>query len=146
LDTLRPSHLLARHLRGALNCERAVVTKLRHPEKAGLRLRVVLSDSVALGPGRAELLEKIRDLGSISAAGRAMGMSYRRAWTLVAAIEKEFGAPAVDAKQGGAKGGGATLTPLGETLVTLFRQIEAKASLAVEAEMQMLHKLADMNR
>jgi molybdate transport system regulatory protein len=116
--------------------------KLRHPDHAGLHLRVVLETGVALGPGRAELLEHIRDLGSIAAASRAMGMSYRRAWMLVDATSREFGAPVVDAAPGGARGGNATLTELGATILKLYRSIEAKAAQAASPELAALHTLA----
>jgi molybdate transport system regulatory protein len=116
--------------------------KLRHPDHTGLHLRVVLDGGVAVGPGRAELLEHIRDLGSIAAAGRAMGMSYRRAWTLVDATAREFGAPVVEAAPGGARGGSASLTELGARILGLYRSIEAKAAQAAAPELSALCALA----
>jgi molybdate transport system regulatory protein len=116
--------------------------KLRHPGHTGLHLRVVLDGGVAVGPGRAELLEHIRDLGSIAAAGRAMGMSYRRAWTLVDATAREFGAPVVEAAPGGARGGSASLTELGARILGLYRSIEAKAAQAAAPELSALRALA----
>ena len=115
--------------------------KLRHPERPGLHLRVVLSHGGVLGPGRADLLEGIRDHGSIAAAGRAMGMSYRRAWMLVDATSREFGAPVVAASPGGAQGGRAGLTALGADVLALYRRIEAKAAAAVAAEIASLQAL-----
>ena len=116
--------------------------KLRHPERAGLHLRVVLQDGVAVGPGRADLLQGIAELGSIAAAGRAMAMSYRRAWLLVDETARAFGGPVVLASQGGAKGGGAALTERGAAVLENYRRIEAKAVKAVQAEIRALQKLA----
>lgn len=84
------------------------------------------------GPGKAELLAHIRDTGSISAAARRMGMSYRRAWTLLEAVNALTGAPAVETERGGARGGGARLTPRGDALLaayeTLGRTLAATAA------------------
>jgi molybdate transport system regulatory protein len=79
-----------------------------------------------------ELLEHIRETGSISAAGRAMDMSYRRAWMLVADMNRMFREQVVESQRGGQKGGGAALTPFGEELLRRFRQMEktVRASLA----------------
>ncbi|MBB3660531.1 molybdate transport system regulatory protein [Rhizobium sp. BK650] len=79
-----------------------------------------------------ELLEHIRETGSISAAGRAMDMSYRRAWMLVADMNRMFKAPVVESQRGGQKGGGAVLTPFGQELLARFREMEktVQASLA----------------
>jgi molybdate transport system regulatory protein len=85
--------------------------KIRHPETIGLHVRVVLSRGVALGPGRVELLRLVGELGSIAAAGRAMDMSYKRAWTLLDATAKAFGAPVVvsgNRREGRGRRGGRT--------------------------------------
>jgi molybdate transport system regulatory protein len=108
-----------------------------------LHVRVVLRGGIAIGPGRAELLEHIRDLGSIAAAGRAMGMSYRRAWTLVEATAREFGAPVVTAEAGGTRGGRAELTPLGAAVLETYRRIESAAAGAVADELSALQLLAN---
>ncbi|MCF1710461.1 LysR family transcriptional regulator [Tabrizicola sp. J26] len=89
-----------------------------------LRLRLYFG-SAMLGPGKAELLERIRDSGSISAAGRAMGMSYKRAWMLVEEMNAAFAQPVVDSARGGAGGGGARLTETGTTVLAEFRALEA---------------------
>ena len=75
------------------------------------------------GPGKAELLAHIRDTGSISAAARSMGMSYRRAWTLLEAVNALTDVPAVETERGGASGGGAKLTPRGEALLAAYEQL-----------------------
>jgi molybdate transport system regulatory protein len=115
--------------------------KLRHPDRHGLHLRIVLRGGATLGPGRAELLEGIRTHGSIAAAGRAMGMSYRRAWLLVEETSSEFGAPMVAARPGGIAGGGAALTELGEAALALYRRAEAHAAAAVTDELAALEAL-----
>ncbi len=116
--------------------------KVRHLDQTGLHLRVVLPGGVAVGPGRAELLQRISDLGSISAAGRAMGMSYRRAWVLVDETSRAFGAPVVHAAPGGATGGGASLTTLGKAVLAAYRSIEEKAEDAARADIDVLAALA----
>jgi len=103
---------------------------VRHPDRLGLHLRVVLGRTVAMGPGKADLLEGIADTGSIAAAGRRMGMSYKRAWLLVEELNALFSGPLVDAAKGGAGGGGATLTPLGRRLLAAYRDLEAAAARA----------------
>ncbi|HEX4767304.1 MAG TPA: LysR family transcriptional regulator [Lichenihabitans sp.] len=79
-----------------------------------------------LGPGKIALLEAVRRTGSISAAGREFGMAYRRAWLLVADLNRMFAQPLVEARGGGRNGGGAVLTPLGEEVVSLYRSAEDK--------------------
>lgn len=95
---------------------------------ASLSLRIDLEPGGRIGPGKIELLEKIASLGSISAAGRAMGMSYRRAWELVEETNQIFGKPVAIRQIGGKHGGGATLTPLGLALISRFRAIERAVS------------------
>ena len=75
------------------------------------------------GPGKADLLAHIRDTGSISAAARRMGMSYRRAWTLLEAVNDLTGIPAVETARGGARGGGARLTARGEALLNAYEHL-----------------------
>lgn len=117
------------------------MASVRHPERVGLHVRIVLPGGEVVGSGRAEILEGIARHGSIAAAGRDMGMSYRRAWTLVADISRCFGAPVVVTAPGGAQGGGARLTPLGVRVAALYREIEAKAAAAVAAEVAALEAL-----
>jgi molybdate transport system regulatory protein len=98
-----------------------------------LRLRLYLGDEIALGPGKADLLEAIQAAGSIAAAGRAMGMSYRRAWLLVDTMNRCFKGPLVATERGGAGRGGAVLTPLGVEILARYRALEAAARAAAEA-------------
>ena len=92
-------------------------------------IRLDLSPKGRIGPGKIALLEQIGANGSISAAGRALGMSYRRAWILVEELNRMFRQPVVMAQPGGSGGGGATLTPLGSRLVDSYRAIEMEAQL-----------------
>jgi len=91
-----------------------------------------------LGAGKVALLESIETTGSISAAGRAHKMSYRRAWLLVDELNKLFAEPVVAAHHGGTKGGGASLTDQGRRVVALYREAEAKMRAAAEAEIDEL--------
>src|ERR671923_1273610 len=103
---------------------------------AGLTLRVLGARAAAIGPGKAELIERIDQTGSISAAARAMGMSYRRAWQLVEALNKDFRERVVTTAAGGARGGGARVTPFGLRLVAEFRAMEEKASRAIASDLR----------
>ncbi|MFV0490488.1 MAG: winged helix-turn-helix domain-containing protein [Pseudorhodobacter sp.] len=94
-----------------------------------LKLRILFDDAM-LGPGKAELLERIRDTGSISAAGRGMSMSYKRAWMLVEEMNTAFAEPLVNSMRGGAGGGGARLSPAGEEVLRLYRSTLADATRA----------------
>ncbi len=87
-------------------------------------LRIHFAGPDRLGRGKMELLEHIRRTGSISAAGRAMGMSYRRAWLLVSDLNRMFDLPSVESQRGGQRGGGAVLTPFGTALLARFRAME----------------------
>jgi molybdate transport system regulatory protein len=102
----------------------------------GLTLRVVGTGSPAMGPGKAELIERIAESGSISAAARDMGMSYRRAWQLVEALNATYREPVVLTAIGGQRGGGATVTPFGKRLAAQFRAMESKASTAIAADLK----------
>jgi molybdate transport system regulatory protein len=107
------------------------------PGKGLLSLRIDLPQG-RIGPGKIALLETIDREGSISAAGRALGMSYKRAWDLVDALNKLIGTPAVEASPGGFRGGGATLTEAGRSLVADYRAIERAAQRAAEPRLSAL--------
>jgi molybdate transport system regulatory protein len=102
---------------------------------------VVLSGGIVIGPGRADLLEGIRDRGSIAAAGRAMAMSYKRAWSLVEEMQQAFGAALVEAAPGGATGGGARLTKLGANVLETYRRMQLLADEAARPEIDRLERL-----
>ena len=95
------------------------------------RIRLLIGDAVALGPGKVRLLEAIGDTGSIAGAARSMGMSYGRAWQLVQAVNGDFRAPLVERAAGGRGGGGAALTDLGREALARYRAMEAQADAAV---------------
>ena len=99
-----------------------------------LTIRLDFDGERRLGPGKIALLEAIRSTGSISAAGRAHEMSYRRAWLLVEDLNKLFSEPLVSARPGGANGGGAKLTRTGERVIELYRNAEQKMRAAALAE------------
>jgi molybdate transport system regulatory protein len=103
-------------------------------------LRVRFAGQDRLGRGKIELMEHIRATGSISAAGRAMDMSYRRAWLLVDQLNRMFDEPSVVPQRGGQKGGGARLTPFGEALLIRFRDMERSMHEALQADLQWLQK------
>jgi molybdate transport system regulatory protein len=105
-----------------------------------LTLRVDFGADRALGPGKVRLLEAIRDTGSISQGGRALGMSYRRAWLLIDDLNRCFRQPVIDAQPGGAHGGGATLTAFGRELIGDYRAIEAAAAAAAEKPLNKLER------
>jgi molybdate transport system regulatory protein len=93
----------------------------------GARLRIVIEPNIAIGPG--------------AAAGRAMGMSYKRAWHLIDTMNVCFRAPLVEATRGGRAGGGARLTPLGEEVLARYRRMQAQAEAAIEADMAALRRV-----
>src|ERR1700736_3555822 len=99
-----------------------------------LTLRVDFGTDRAIGPGKVLLLEAIRDTGSISQAGRSLGMSYRRAWLLVDDMNRCFREPVVAARPGGSHGGGSALTAFGERVVQKYRTIEAEARAAAKPQ------------
>jgi molybdate transport system regulatory protein len=100
------------------------------PPALRLRIRVMLARETPFGPGKADLLEAIRETGSMAAAGRRLGMSYQRAHDLVAAMNLHFVEPVVARAKGGAHGGGSALTPFGEEVLAAYREIEARAAAA----------------
>jgi molybdate transport system regulatory protein len=95
-----------------------------------LRIRLAAGGELVMGPGRADLLERIQATGSIAAAGREMGMSYKRAWALVEALNRQFRAPVVEAAKGGVGGGGARLTETGLAVLRAYRGVEAESNRA----------------
>lgn len=110
--------------------------KRKAPHARGCpRVRIMLRDGLILGPGKIDLLETIDKEGSISAAGRAMGMSYRRAWLLVDAMNHMFHEPLVVTSPGGAHGGGAVITDLGKEVASAYRRIEERTRIAIREEL-----------
>jgi molybdate transport system regulatory protein len=104
------------------------------------RLRVVLGRDIALGPGKADLLEFIGDTGSIAAAGRRMGMSYKQAWLLIDTMNRCFAKPLVAAVKGGKSGGGAHLTPLGAEVLARYRRMQTATETVIADDMAALKR------
>lgn len=105
------------------------------------RLRLYRDKEIAIGPGKVELLEAIADTGSISSAARHLGMSYRRAWLLVDAMNRSLREPAVATAAGGSHGGGAQLTATGLAVIRHYRDVEAAAERAAQAPLAALEAL-----
>src|SRR5689334_23520436 len=105
------------------------------------RLRILRGRDIAVGPGKIDLLEAIGKTGSITAAARQLGMSYRRAWLLVDTMNRCFRKPVVEGEAGGKRGGGTRLTSVGVEVVRRYRRIEKLATRAAAAEMQQLLRL-----
>ena len=105
---------------------------------AKISLRIDFEGADSVGPGKIRLLELLRETGSIAAAGRAMDMSYRRAWLLIDALNRSFREPVVATKLGGNGGGGAQLTRFGEELITHYRDMETVAHAALRPHLSAL--------
>lgn len=105
-------------------------------EKA--RFRVEIKHAVAIGPGKADVLEGIAETGSIAETGRRLDMSYQKVWSLVAAMNTDFVEPLVLKQRGGASGGGAQLTPTGQRVLKVYRAIEQDAQRAIAKRLPQL--------
>lgn len=104
-------------------------------------MRVTVGEAIAVGPGKVALLEAVEAHRSISAAAKALGMSYRRAWLLVDELNRSLKEPAVTAAAGGVHGGGTELTDVGRQLIVLYRRIEERAMSACEEDIRRLTAL-----
>jgi molybdate transport system regulatory protein len=102
------------------------------------RLRIRSGDDIAVGPGKIDLLEAIADTGSITAAAKSLGMSYRRAWLLVDTMNRCFKSRVVETEAGGQRGGGTELTTLGAEVVRCYRRIEMRAAKASASDIATL--------
>ena len=105
---------------------------------ARVRLHIHLEGDHTLGPGKIQLLEGVREHGSISAAARAMEMAYRHAWEMIDDLNQGFGRTVVETASGGRAGGGARLTAFGEELVLRFRSMEASTERAIARDLRAL--------
>src|ERR1700741_62657 len=107
---------------------------MRMAGEAILKLKVQLycGEEIAMGPGKADLLDAIRRCGSISGAGRAMDMSYRRAWLLVDAMNRCWREPLVETSPGSAHGGGARVSAFGESVLARYRALQASIDKAAD--------------
>lgn len=113
---------------------------MRHP-RGPLKLRVMFGSEIAMGPGKADLLEAIAATGSISESARRLGMSYRRAWLLVDTMNRCFREPVVASAAGGARGGGARITPFGRGVLSRYRAMRGRAERALDAEVARFSEL-----
>lgn len=110
-------------------------------DSVSIKIRLHNQDAVALGPGKADLLDAIVQHGSISAAGRAMGMSYKRAWDLVNTMNLSFSKPLVVTAKGGSHGGGAEVTEFGQSILTAYRDLEKKAYMSIADDLEKMTQL-----
>ena len=108
---------------------------------ARLKITIVFDSGARIGPGKARLLESIRDTGSISAAARDMGMSYKRAWLLLDSMNQALASPVVKAAPGGARGGGATLTSFGAEVLARYDRIHRQAATKAAGDIAALDKI-----
>jgi molybdate transport system regulatory protein len=109
-----------------------------------IRPRIYLCPDLIVGPGKIELLKAVRDTGSISAAARKLGMSYKRAWYLLDTLKKGFHQPVFEASPGGRGGGGARLTALGETLIASYTAITEACAAAADPQLAALAALTKL--
>ncbi|WP_439574186.1 winged helix-turn-helix domain-containing protein [Phreatobacter sp.] len=107
-----------------------------------ISLRIDFAPGVRLGPGKADLLDGILATGSIAAAGRRMGMSYKRAWLLVETMNAMFAEPLVTSSKGGRAGGGAELTALGQQVLGCYRRVEARTRADGAADLAWLDQVS----
>jgi molybdate transport system regulatory protein len=107
-----------------------------------VRFRIDLGATLAIGPGKIALLEKIAETGSLSEAARVLGMSYRRAWQLLASLNEASRAPVTDARKGGTHGGGSKLTPFGRQMIRLYRSFDAQTQRRARTVFAPLRKRA----
>lgn len=124
---------------GAKTAVRSSAKPARTP-LASMHLRIHLGPQIAMGPGKANLLEGVARTGSIAAAGRELGMSYKRAWELIDTMNVCFRTPLVAAAKGGRTGGGAVLTPLGAQVLAAYRRIQVRATRSVSADIAQLRR------
>jgi molybdate transport system regulatory protein len=114
------------------------MTTARPRPEVRFRLRMSVGERIAIGPGKIALLEAIRDHHSITAAAKALGMSYRRAWVMLDEVNGALKRPAVDTATGGRHGGGSALTPVGEEIIERYRRVEQIAAQACAEDIEAL--------
>lgn len=119
----------------------ALATILPMTHSQTVRLRVMQGDTIAFGPGKADLLMAIGRTGSISAAARELTMSYRRAWLLVEEMNRCFTQPLVETATGGARGGGAGVTDFGRNVLARYQRMQKIADEAIDNDMRYLRSL-----
>ncbi|MDC7692298.1 winged helix-turn-helix domain-containing protein [Vogesella indigofera] len=113
------------------------------PSAILVRPRVYIGEGISVGPGKIDLLRKVGETRSISAAARALGVPYKRAWLLIDSLNQGFDTPVVETATGGKGGGGARLTELGLQLVTAYDALEKRLNLEAKEELAVLQRLAE---
>jgi len=111
-----------------------------------IRPRLYLNDSITVGPGKIDLLRKVDETHSISAAARALGMTYKHAWLLIDSLNQGFRRPVVESATGGRGGGGTTLTVLGKKLVEHYIALEVRLNSSAQAELDALLRLIHVSQ
>lgn len=111
------------------------------PLRQLIRPRLYLGGDLSLGPGKIDLLRKVGESGSISAAARELGMPYKRAWLLIDSLNRGLASPVLETVIGGKAGGGARLTALGAALIAAYDALEAKLNASAEAELAEIMRL-----
>ena len=120
----------------------SIIVRMPRPHaKTSLHLRLDFGGERSLGPGKVRLLELIDETGSISAAGRALKMSYRQAWLLIDELNRMFREPLVTSQIGGGGGGGAALTKAGVSVIRHYRDMERRATGASSTDIRTLKRL-----
>lgn len=109
---------------------------------ARVRPRLYIGNNIAVGPGKIDLLRLVGETCSISAAARAMGIQYKKAWVLLDSLNQGFGRPVVATEKGGKGGGGARLTLLGLELIQRYDALERRLNETATEELKALHRLA----
>jgi molybdate transport system regulatory protein len=132
--------LMAKYIGCAWADNPASMQRLKTPTAVtqSTRIRLKLGQEIAIGPGKADVLESIEQTGSLAETGRQLGMSYQRVWSLVGVMNRSFMEPLVLTQRGGAAGGGAVLTPTGRRVLALYRRIEKDAQRAVAVRLPQL--------
>ena len=118
-----------------------MTTKIPAASPAVIRPRIYLGPKLSLGPGKIDLLRAVSETGSISSAARTLGMSYKRAWVLLDAMNQGFGRPVLEALAGGRGGGGARLTPLGQAIIRHYLRMETKCQATIQPDIVSLKRL-----
>lgn len=122
-----------------------MISSQNKPNIILVRPRIYIGDSISIGPGKIGLLKQVAITHSISGAARAMGIPYKRAWSLIDTLNQGFSKPVVETLIGGKKGGGAMLTPLGQQLIERYEALEKILNVSAQKELEQLYSLADLS-
>lgn len=123
-------HTMATKSQSASSRRSGVGSAAKMSPQMRFRMRITTGDVIAVGPGKIALLEAIQETGSITAAAKSLGMSYRRAWMLIDELNRSLRVAAIDSSKGGASHGGSVVTDTGKELIAVYRRIESTAAAA----------------